>query len=170
MQLSHWEGVCEFAHMDSTVSRQRARLITLLHATGLDPTSLARAAGVSPSTLTRFLNKADHKFALRAHTMDAVEDAARRFAASAPPVGLAEALQTTEFKGPAIEWERLPEVTDALEAQLRARGMHFSGGLLTKHAQAALQAASSMTRGLDFEERCRLAVEAKADDLRRRVD
>lgn len=162
--------MCKFAHMDSVQARQRARIAELLTATGLDPTGLAKAAGLASTTLTRMLNSANHKYALSARTIAAVEAAAERLLGRAPSAGMAESQQATAFQSLVVEWERLPEVSAALDAELRSRDLTIGARRLTKHAQEVLAQASGMRRDLDFAERCRIAVEAKASDLTRRID
>lgn len=72
--------MCKFAAMDPQQIAQRELVRTMLARTGLTPTELARKAGLTPSTLTRFLN-GQVKHALSARTLDALS------AASLVPVG-----------------------------------------------------------------------------------
>ena len=56
-----------------TRDEQRAWLAQVIAATGIPPTTLAQRAGLSATTLTRFLNSPEHASALSARTIAAVE-------------------------------------------------------------------------------------------------
>lgn len=71
-------GACTIARMDELQDTARRFLNELLRATGWKPTRLAKAAGVSHTTLTRFLNKQDFKSTISLRTLDAVRTAAAR--------------------------------------------------------------------------------------------
>lgn len=71
---------------------QREWLKAVLAASGLAATALALRAGLAPATLTRFLNNPNHKTALNARTIKAVETASgMRYgdlsASAGPPPG-----------------------------------------------------------------------------------
>lgn len=53
--------------------RIRAWLNQALAKTGLKPAQLARAAGLAPSTITRFLNNPGHKFNITVNTADKID-------------------------------------------------------------------------------------------------
>lgn len=57
MQNASAERIWHHSAMDYPQETARALVSQMLEATGLEPTQLARRAGVTPSTLTRFLNK-----------------------------------------------------------------------------------------------------------------
>jgi transcriptional regulator with XRE-family HTH domain len=69
--------------------------------------------------------------------------------------------------GPPDEYDRLPDMAAALDDALAAQNIRIPARALTRHAQAALAEASRMDRRLPFEDRARLAAEAKAADLHR---
>ncbi len=71
---------------------------------------------------------------------------------------------------PPDEMHRLPDVVEMLATALAAEGISLGPRLTTRHALAALDQATRMSRALAFEERARHAVEAKVSDLRRRLD
>lgn len=58
--------------MDKKRSAQQAYVRKAMEATGLDATNLARRAGLSSPTLTRFLNAPDGKFLLSVRTLSAI--------------------------------------------------------------------------------------------------
>jgi transcriptional regulator with XRE-family HTH domain len=76
-------AMCNDPDMTDARDTARARLEQLLSLTGLDATSLAREAGVSHTTVTRFLNDPRHKYVLSHRTLTKLEDAARRLIGSA---------------------------------------------------------------------------------------
>ncbi|WP_164868094.1 helix-turn-helix transcriptional regulator [Rhodovarius crocodyli] len=71
--------------MDDYQRRIREQVQELLARTGMDATGLARAAGLAPSTLTRFLNDPDVKHSLSGKTMQKLIDAASAGGAPAIP-------------------------------------------------------------------------------------
>lgn len=84
--------------------------------------------------------------------------------------GLADASATfLAPPGPPDEYDRLPDMAAALEEALAAWNIRIPARALTRHAQAALDEASRMDRRLPFEERARLAAEARAADLHRSI-
>jgi hypothetical protein len=66
-------GVCAFIRVMDPKEEQRVWLMRVLDAKGLAPTALAIAAGLAPTTLTRFLNNPEHASALSARTIAAIE-------------------------------------------------------------------------------------------------
>lgn len=68
MQTAGAVSVCENAHMDEFQQEARALVERIMQDLGVTATELARGAGVTPSTLTRFLNK-DVKHTLSAKTV-----------------------------------------------------------------------------------------------------
>jgi hypothetical protein len=60
-------------------TRQQAWLRAILQRTGLKPSQLANAAGLNTTTLTRFLNSIDHKNALSAQSVAAIQEAVKGF-------------------------------------------------------------------------------------------
>lgn len=162
--------MCNSAYMDSLQAQQRAIVTSLLRATGLDASGLARAAGLSASTLTRFLNSSDHKHALSARTLSALASVAQQYGVTSPSAGFSEDADQPLFRPPPIEWDRLPEVIAALDAELRARDIAIGARRLARHAQDALVLASGMASRAPLEERIRHAIEGKAADLARKVD
>ncbi len=60
--------------MDALKERQRVWLKKIMDITGLRPSQLAKQAGLSTTTLTRFLNAEDHKNALSPQTLSAIQN------------------------------------------------------------------------------------------------
>ncbi len=81
------------------------------------------------------------------------------------PAGLAEAQPLLDGPRPPNEYNRLPEIAEALAAKLAEDNIVLGPRRITHHAQEALRQATAMDRRLPFEERARLAVEAKAFDI-----
>jgi transcriptional regulator with XRE-family HTH domain len=71
--------------------------------------------------------------------------------------------------GPPPEYDRLPDMVQALTAALRELEITLPPRAVTRHAQEAMHQATRMDRRLPFEERARLAAEAKAADINRTV-
>ena len=68
MQTASESALCKDAHMDAQQQATKELVLAMLAATELSPTELARAAGLAPSTLTRFLNS-PVKHSLSARTL-----------------------------------------------------------------------------------------------------
>jgi transcriptional regulator with XRE-family HTH domain len=71
--------------------------------------------------------------------------------------------------GPPPEYSQLPEQVQALTEALAQIGITLPAHAVTRHAQAALAQATRMDRSLPFQERARLAAEAKAADIARSI-
>ncbi len=56
MHTAQAAGMCDYAAMPDARTRTRLLIEGYLTETGLDPSTLARLAGLAPSTITRFLN------------------------------------------------------------------------------------------------------------------
>ncbi len=67
--------MCEDARMSDARARTRLLIESYLAETGLDPSTLARVAGLSPSTITRFLNSPDFSSIPSTRTMEKLERA-----------------------------------------------------------------------------------------------
>lgn len=78
--------------MSDVENTQREWLAQILRETGVSPTNLARRAGLSPSTLTRFMNSDIDGHVLSARTIAKIQHAAEagETSAAAPPGGFAE--------------------------------------------------------------------------------
>jgi transcriptional regulator with XRE-family HTH domain len=141
----------------------------LMQLRGIRAAQLGPRLGVTPSAVRQWLDGKTHPVGRRmadlAEALDVAPD--ELFAQAA---GFSDAAQ--DFQGHAApdELHRLPEVVEALAAKLAEDGISLGPRRTTAHAQAALHQASSMNRALPFEERTRFAVEAKAQDIRRRLD
>lgn len=141
----------------------------LMHLRGIRAAQLGPRLGVTPTAVRQWLDGKTHPVGRRladlAEALDVAPD--ELFAQAA---GFSDTGQ--EFQGSAAqdEMHRLPEVVEALAAKLAEDGISLGPRRTTAHAQAALRQASGMNRTLPFEERMRMAVEAKAHDLRRRLD
>lgn len=141
----------------------------LMQLRGVRAAQLGPRLGVTPTAVRQWLDGKTHPVGRRlAELAEALEVAPDELFAQA--AGFSDPSQ--EFQGPAApdELHRLPEVVEALAAKLAEDGISLGPRRTTAHAQAALQQASAMNRALPFEERTRLAVEAKAHDIRRRLD
>lgn len=82
--------MCIFARMDEHQASARALVEKMIAAANTDATGLARLAGLSPSTLTRFMNNSDVKHTLSARTL------AKLSAASGVPVPLTMVEETPD--------------------------------------------------------------------------
>lgn len=90
----------------------------------------------------------------------------------ADPVANGFAEEATTFLNetrPPLEYSRLPEQVQALTDALKDLGITLPPRALTRHAQEALAEATKMNRRLSFEERARIAAEAKAADINRTI-
>jgi transcriptional regulator with XRE-family HTH domain len=67
--------------------RQRSHIRGICNRFRITPTELARKAGISPSTLTRFLNHKDVKNNLSAATIDLVGEAVNQMVKNSPQGG-----------------------------------------------------------------------------------
>lgn len=79
MQTDRRLLVCDFAPMDTDAQRERQRSMVkeMMLASGLDRTGLARAAGLAPSTLTRFM-EGEVEHLLTARTLSKLDEALAR--------------------------------------------------------------------------------------------
>jgi transcriptional regulator with XRE-family HTH domain len=85
LQTDLYDGRCNYAHMDAEQERTRRLVEEMLRVTSLTPTELARKAGLSPSTLTRFLNSSEAKHALSNRTLQKLAEASGRGSAMLAP-------------------------------------------------------------------------------------
>ena len=67
------------AILEATRASQKEWLNNALTATGLSPSALAAKAGLSDTTVSRFLNSPSYKRALSATTMSALRIVVRRY-------------------------------------------------------------------------------------------
>lgn len=140
-----------------------------MHLRGIRAAQLGPRLGVTPTAVRQWLDGKTHPVGRRlAELAEALDVAPDELFAQA--TGFSDAAQDFQAAGAADELHRLPEVVEALAAKLAEDGISLGPRRTTVHAQAALRQASSMSRALPFEERARFAVEAKAQDLRRRLD
>lgn len=141
----------------------------LMQLRGMRAAQLGPRLGVTPTAVRQWLDGKTHPVGRRlADLAEALGVAPDELFAQ--PAGFSDT--GPDFQGLAApdELHLLPDVVEALVAKLAEDGISLGPRRTTVHAQAALRQASAMNRALPFEERTRIAVEAKAHDIRRRLD
>lgn len=141
-----------------------------MRARGISSAELGRAVGITGQAVSQWLSP------------EGTMPRGQRLARIATALGVSVSELTAEaggfaeapaafvgVQGPPAEYDRLPEQVELLNEALDAVGIRLPLRSITKHAQDALALASSMDRRLPFEERARMAAEAKAADLHRLI-
>lgn len=122
-------GVTTSTHDSNATERDalRADLRRLVMETGLAPTELARRAGLSPSTLNRFLNDTSARHVLSTRTLSRLAQVTgRRLDPSPPQREVGEVLPTPPAHGPSD----VPIMGHARGGQ---DGMFFDNGLVDSY-------------------------------------
>lgn len=142
------------------------RLMTLRSMTAAE---LGPRVGVTPQAVSQWLRGQTHpvgkRLALVAGALGTTPGAL-----VSESGGMSEEGETFQVGSPADEYHRLADVAEMLTTELATAGITLGQRRVILFAQQALAQASQMPRALPFEERARLAVEAKAQDIRRRLD
>lgn len=116
-------AMCEYAPMPDARTRTRLLIEGYIAETGLDPSTLARLAGLAPSTITRFLNSPEFTSIPTTRTLEKLERAVdlwrqsihRRDAGSKPAP--AEQLGRFVQEREELAWLRIWDEMDAADRQ-----------------------------------------------------
>lgn len=141
----------------------------LMDARGITAAALGPRVGVTPQAVSQWLVGKTSPVGKRLERLAAALGTTQE-ALFAPPTGMREESPAYFVGAPADEYHRLADVADLLSAKLAEDGLALGQRRLILFAQQALAQAALMDRRLPFEERARIAVEARAIDIRRRLD